>query len=107
MALHVLLGSKYIGQSNVGQMWAVVGFFMLMAQPVEAGLVVLRRSDSYFWSRLTAALVLIVALQVDWTANMTLRGTGAVASAWLTSDILAVLIILKIFRRKRGPDPNG
>jgi O-antigen/teichoic acid export membrane protein len=57
--LAMAYGEKYIDQGNVLAMWCLVAGVTALAQPIESGLYVIRRTRELFYSRLMASIVSI------------------------------------------------
>jgi O-antigen/teichoic acid export membrane protein len=88
-----LFGDRYPGMVNAVRMWAAVSLLMLLGQPLETGLLVLRKSNLFFWTRSLAAIAAIAAL-------LSLRGTlpqvapiAALAAGWGAGGALAWILL--------------
>ena|SRR3990167_767 len=103
--LRFLLGARYSVDVGFAWIWLVVGLLMMFGQPMETGLLILRRTRWYFWSRflalLAAAAVLVLGLQV--LAGHA-AGVIAVAAGWLVSGGLAAGLLRYALGRARAED---
>jgi O-antigen/teichoic acid export membrane protein len=84
---HFLLGPKYADQKSVLWAWSVVACLMLLVQPVETGLYVLRRSSQLFLNRVVASAVGLTSAFLfipGWGATGALMAMAlALVSTWL------------------------
>lgn len=88
-----VLGSKVAAGAGAAWLWLLVGLLMMLGQPLETGLLVLRRARWYFWSRLFAVIASALAL---WFAIAPLGHSGgivAVLAGWLVSAVFAVALL--------------
>lgn len=84
-----LFGNRFPGMTEATRAWCTVALLMLLSQPLETGLLVLRKSHLFFWTRgasAIAALVVLVKLVVPWpqTAPMI-----ALVVGWSSGGLLA------------------
>lgn len=105
--LHLLLGEQYPLNGGTAWLWLVVGLLMMMGQPMETGLLVLRLTHWYFWTRAAALLAGAAALGLTVHRLGYEAGILAMAAGWLVSGVLAGLLLQKA-ARLRAPDAvNG
>lgn len=93
--LELIYGEKYADASLPVSLWCLVMIAMIVTQPIETGLYVLRRPDWLFFGRATAAiLVLIVTpwLVIRWTATGALI---ALATGWGLAGLFASIQLLR------------
>lgn len=95
----IALGEQYRGDVWIGRIWALVGFLLIFGQPLETGLIVLRRSNWLFACRSLAAVVCIGAA---FMLMPSIGAAGAViglALGWAAAAALALLVLLASSRQ--------
>ena len=86
-------GDRYRDQTTVLDVWCVVGILMIVAQPIESALYVIRRTRDMFVSRLAASALALT------TALLTVPSLGAVgallamALGYAVSGLLGVWMV--------------
>lgn len=91
--LNFLLGPEYPLPSGSAQWWAVVGFLIILAQPLETGLLVLRRTKWFFWTRMGALLAAMLLLHLTLGRLGYEAGIVAMAAGWLVSGLAAAALL--------------
>jgi O-antigen/teichoic acid export membrane protein len=97
--LTLAVGTTYGGHVELIPYWVALGLLMLIGQPVESGLVVLRRSDLFFWSRTIAAALTLVFLAMQRHGPGALAGLSSTAWGWGIS--CAISLGLMVYAAKR------
>lgn len=103
--LVLMLGPKMAAAAQGAWVWLLVGLLMMLGQPMETGLLVLRRTRWNFLSRLAA---LCASLAVLWLALHGLgqtAGVVAVATGWLVSTLSAAWLLRLALRRHVPAQP--
>lgn len=93
--LVVVYGEKYADASVPVQLWCVVMLIMILVQPLETGLYVLRRPDWLFYGRaISAGFVLMLTpwLVMQWSVNGALV---ALAAGWGLAGVSAARRLAK------------
>lgn len=91
--LQLAYGTKYVEQSHVVWLWALVAALMAIAQPIETGLYVIRDTRAMFFSRAFASVVSIAA--AFWlVADYGVAGAlGAMAMGYACSCLIGLFIL--------------
>lgn len=97
--LRMLLGAAYPNESGYLWLWLVTGLAMMLGQPLETGLLMLRRTHWYFWSRLLAAAVGVAVLGLLAPSLGYQSGILATCMAWFASSVFAILMLRTALRR--------
>ncbi|WP_156843128.1 lipopolysaccharide biosynthesis protein [Novosphingobium aquimarinum] len=87
---------------NAVRIWCLVAFIMLLSQPLETGLLVLRKSDVIFWSRSLSAIAALVVLGLFATSSLHLIPIVALAVGWGFGGILAYVSLHRSFLRREA-----
>lgn len=103
--LRIMFGVRFASDVGLAWIWLVVGLLMALGQPMETGLLILRRTRWYFWSRTGALLVAAIVLfgSLKYVAGH-VAGILAVASGWLVSSGLAAVLLCVAIRGKCTAD---
>lgn len=89
--LALVYGDRYADASGLVVLWSIVMMVMIITQPLETGLYVVRRPDHLFMGRaVTAVLVLSITpyLVSRWTASGAL---AALILGWLLAGVFAAV----------------
>ncbi len=88
-----VLGPTLAAKAGPAWLWLLVGLLMLFGQPLETGLLVLRRSRWYFWSRLAALAACAFVLWILPPQLGHIAGVAAMLAGWLISTLLAAVLL--------------
>jgi O-antigen/teichoic acid export membrane protein len=100
--LRLLLGAAYAADASLAWLWLLVGLLMMLGQPLETGLLVMRLTRWYFWTRFAALVVGTITLIFALHRLSYEAGILAMGAAWLVSGTLAALLLGKSLRAGRG-----
>lgn len=100
--LRLLLGADYPLDADRAWLWLVVGLLMMLSQPLETGLLVMRLTRWYFWTRFVALVVGMIALTAALQRLGYEAGILAMGAAWLVSGTLAALMLGGALRSGRN-----
>jgi O-antigen/teichoic acid export membrane protein len=101
--LTLAVGRKYADHVELIPYWVAIAFLFLLGQPLESGLVVLRRSDLFFWSRTLAAVLTLTLMALKRGGAGALAGVSSTSWAWGASTLLTVILMIHIANRRRQP----
>ena len=93
--LRLLLGGRYPLDAGYQWCWFIVGALMMLGQPMETGLLVLRLTRYYFWTRLAALLASMAVLGFGLLSFTYEAGIFAVATGWMVSGTLACALLVR------------
>lgn len=94
--LVTIYGEKYSDDSTSVQLWCVVMIIMILVQPLETGLYVIRRPDWLFYGRaISAGIILILTpwLIMNWSVNGALV---ALATGWGLAGMVAAWLLVRL-----------
>lgn len=97
--LRLAFADQYLGEERVVWLWCVVGLSMLMAQPVESGLYVARRTRRLFFGRVFASVVglgFAYPLAIHWGASGALI---AIACGYMVAGAFGVATLRRVSER--------
>lgn len=100
--LRLLLGADYPLDASLAWLWLVVGLLMMLGQPLETGLLVMRLTRWYFWTRFAALVVGMLTLMSALHRLSYEAGILAMGAAWLVSGTLAALLLARALRAPPG-----
>jgi O-antigen/teichoic acid export membrane protein len=96
--LRLLLGADYPLDAGRAWLWLVVGLLMMLGQPLETGMLVMRLMRLYFWTRFAALVVGMLTLVATLHRLGYESGILAMGTAWLVSGTLAALLLARALR---------
>jgi len=96
--LRLLLGADYPLLAGSAWAWSVVGLLMMAGQPLETGLLVLRRTRWYFWTRFSALVVAMLPLTTMLERLGYAAGIVAMAAGWLVAGLAAAGLLRRALR---------
>jgi O-antigen/teichoic acid export membrane protein len=88
-----LFGTRFPGMVEAVRAWSIVALLMLLSQPLETGLLVLHKSDLFFWTRSAAAIATVVTLLGVGVLIPPLAPIAALVVGWGAGGILAGLLL--------------
>ena len=98
--LKLLIGVNLGVHVGEGRAWLLVAVFIVIGQPIETGLVLLKKSNVYFWSRCIGAGATIIGLILS-DRNNTFAPIFSVMAGWGFSTVFAAIIIWSALRGKK------
>lgn len=102
-----VLGPTLAAKAGPAWLWLLVGLLMLFGQPLETGLLVLRRSRWSFWSRLAALAACASVLWILPPQLGHIAGVAAMLVGWLVSTGVAVAMLRWALRDLPPSDCNA
>lgn len=100
--LRLLLGAQYPLHAGSAWWWAAVGLLMMLGQPLETGLLVLRRTRWYFWTRFAALLAALALLWASMGRFGYEAGILAMGAGWAVSGLAAAVLLRRALRASAG-----
>jgi O-antigen/teichoic acid export membrane protein len=97
-----IYGEKYADAATPVQLWCVVMITMILVQPLETGLYVIRRPDWLFYGRaVSAGLILILTpwLVMNWSVNGALV---ALATGWGLAGAIAAGLLVRLSHQAKS-----
>ena len=89
----LLFGDRYPGMIDAVRLWGAVALLMLLGQPLETGLLVLHKSNLFFWTRSLAAIAAIAALLGLRDTLSQVAPIAALAVGWGAGGALAWVLL--------------
>lgn len=96
----LLFGNHYAGMVDAARVWALVGLLMLLNGPLETGLLVLHKSNLFFWTRSLAAVATVGALVGLRTAAPATAPMWALVVGWGSGGLFAWMLLWAQVRRQ-------
>lgn len=89
----LLFAGRYPGMHTAIYTWAGVSLFMLLSQPLETGLTILRKVSVFFWTRTLAAAATVAALLISSNIAGSISPILSLVFGWSISGALAWLLL--------------
>lgn len=93
--LELAYRDRYAGHGGAVLMWCFVALGMMLAQPVESGLYVCRRTRAMFYSRAIAALIGLAAAVPLVQEHGAVGALGAMVIAYLVTATLGAIVLFR------------